>query len=136
MQITERSRLGLAQYRQGSTSVRLLQVEQNIIRSFTSRSAPAKNMERQPLGAFMPDAGKALEFIDQPCNRFGIIKHLVFADLRSTFDRGSHKAGREHSAQLSLQGFFNLAVSFIQGGHGQVLDHFSVTVFYEVRRDR
>ena len=84
-QIILRLRVGLAQYRQGSVSVMLLQTLHSRMFSLASRmasasarassGADAQEVKGQALRCFLADSGQAFELVDQSNDGFGEVRH-------------------------------------------------------------
>ena len=104
-QTTCPSRFGLRQYWHSSLSLMLLQRLHRPSLSLTSRIAcdrcsassrqVAQHVKGHPLRGLLADAGQALEFVDEPRERFGEIGHRL-----EEAGRKAHAA--EHAAHLLL----------------------------------
>src|SRR5436305_8530286 len=130
-QIIERSRAVEEQKRHGSTSVRLLQTEQETILRFTSSSAPTKRSTSVSVIRSTWKARRCAVFCPMPGRRLNSSMSLVtgskYSSMRSKFQVPSSKfqvedrpaifnlelgtwnlelqqTGREHTAELRLHG--------------------------------
>ena len=64
----------------GANSELVFDVHQRLRQPLGGFPIVAQNVKREPLRRLLPDAGQALELLDQTRERFGKIRHRVVAE--------------------------------------------------------
>src|SRR2546423_4986733 len=155
-QIIERSREVEEQKRHGSTSVRLVQTEQETILRFPSSSASTKRSTSVSVIRSTWKASRCAVFCPMPGRRLNSSMSLVtgseYSSISSKFQVPSSKfqvkgggsalnfelgtwnlelqqTWREHAAELRLHGLVNFSARLVDGGDDEGFEHFDVAFF-------